>query len=111
MKKILIILLIIIISLSAFLLGSSQQKGYSLIDGGEIAFKVPNGDKITFEICDSAYAHVVLYDVGGNIVDTLAKGIQGPSTFEVDYDFSDLNSGIYFYVIHTRKIEKIVIMK
>jgi len=99
-------------SLSQFF---SAEWGLSVDDNGEIpiAFALyqnyPNpfnpSTRIKFEIPDqvrndSRLVTLKVFDVLGNEIATLVNEEKQPGTYEVEFDESELPSGIYFYQLH-----------
>lgn len=57
--------------------------------------------KINFEISKSSYTNLIVYDILGKAVLKLVDQQLQPGTYEVDFNGSGLNSGIYFYRLET----------
>ena len=60
------------------------------------------------------YVTLKVYDVLGREISTLVNKEEPPGNYEVEYDASNLTSGIYFYRIQTGDFEetkKMVLMK
>ncbi len=57
---------------------------------------------IRFKIKDSRFVTLKIYDINGKEVLTLVNGKLNPGTYEVDFDGSNLASGVYFYKIVTQ---------
>jgi len=53
--------------------------------------------RIKFYISDYSATTIIVYDMLGKIVSTIANGYYGPGKYEADFDASNLSSGIYFY--------------
>ena len=53
--------------------------------------------KINYELRVTNYAKLVVYDVMGKEVVTLVNEKQSPGTYQVEFDGSNLKSGVYFY--------------
>jgi subtilisin-like proprotein convertase family protein len=69
---------------------------------------------IKFGIPESGDVRIVVYDVLGREVKTLMNEFKNPGTYEVQFDATELASGIYFYSLQTfRGIEtkKMLIVK
>ena len=54
-----------------------------------------------FEIAKLGNAKIVVYDIMGREVQTLVNESLKPGTYEVMFDGSMLNSGVYFYKLET----------
>jgi hypothetical protein len=63
--------------------------------------------KIRFGIPSVSYqgmlVQIVIYDVLGSEIKILLNENLKPGTYEVDFDGSDLPSGIYFYILKTSR--------
>jgi hypothetical protein len=63
--------------------------------------------KIRFGIPSASYqgmlVQIVIYDVIGSEIKILLNENLKPGTYEVDFDGSDLPSGIYFYILKTSR--------
>jgi photosystem II stability/assembly factor-like uncharacterized protein len=53
--------------------------------------------KIRFEIQELRFTELKVYDALGKEVKTIVNGNLGAGTYEVDFDGSNLTSGVYFY--------------
>ncbi|MEP7145479.1 MAG: T9SS type A sorting domain-containing protein [bacterium] len=53
--------------------------------------------KFSFSIPGSGYTSLKIYNMQGNEIATYADGFLNAGTYEVEFDGSDLSSGIYFY--------------
>ena len=56
---------------------------------------------ISFSIPSSAFTSLKVYDVLGNEVETLVNEEKPAGTYEVQFDASNLSSGVYFYTLKT----------
>lgn len=56
---------------------------------------------ISYSLALSGYASLKIYDVLGNEVATLVDGQQNQGTYSVEWNASNLSSGIYFYKLVT----------
>jgi hypothetical protein len=56
---------------------------------------------VQFSICNAGNAKLVVYDIQGREVQTLVNERLNAGTYEVKFDGSILNSGVYFYKLVT----------
>ena len=54
---------------------------------------------IRFQIKDSRFVTLKVYDITGREIETLVNGKLNPGTYELKFDGSRLSSGIYFYTL------------
>jgi photosystem II stability/assembly factor-like uncharacterized protein len=69
---------------------------------------------IRFQIKDSRFVTLKIFDILGKEIATLVNEKQSPGTYEVTFDGSGLNSGIYFYKLQAdnfSEIKKMVLIK
>ncbi len=75
---------------------------------------------ISYDIPNSAYVTLRIYDVLGRLVSTLVDGIQAPNSYKMQWNPAGLSSGVYFYRIQARSqdgtknftsVKKLVFMK
>jgi len=69
---------------------------------------------IEFDLKNTSSVKLVIYDVTGKIVETLVNEKLEAGTYQVTFDASNLNSGIYFYKLTTDKftqVKKMVFIK
>ena len=52
---------------------------------------------IKYNISESEYVVIKIYDMAGKEIETIFDGIQNPGTYEIKFDASYLPSGTYFY--------------
>lgn len=57
--------------------------------------------KITFSIPKGGYVKMVVADIQGRLVKEIASGIYNAGNYTIDFDGTELSSGIYFYTIKT----------
>jgi hypothetical protein len=70
--------------------------------------------KISFNIADKGYTLLKIYDVLGNEITTLIKKELAAGRYDVDFDGSNLPSGIYFYrlsVNNFSQTKKMILLK
>lgn len=51
---------------------------------------------IRYDLPKSAHVKVTIYDVLGRVVANLVDGMQAPSRYNIEWNSSELSSGIYF---------------
>ncbi|MBK8553831.1 MAG: T9SS type A sorting domain-containing protein [Ignavibacteria bacterium] len=56
---------------------------------------------ISYQLLIPAYVSLKVYDVLGNEITTLVEGKKIAGTYEIDFDGSNMSSGIYFYKLIT----------
>lgn len=69
---------------------------------------------ISFTIPERNFVTLKVYDVLGNEMETLVKELKFAGTYEIDFDASEINSGIYFYKLETEnhtQMRKMVLLK
>lgn len=57
--------------------------------------------KIGWQMPEAGYITIIIYDVLGNRVKNLVNEYKQPGRYEIDFNASDLSSGVYFYQIQT----------
>ena len=57
--------------------------------------------KIKYEIAKSGFVNLKVFDVLGREIKTLVNENKNVGTYEIDFDASHLNSGVYFYKLTT----------
>jgi hypothetical protein len=70
--------------------------------------------KIKFDIPSSLSTKITVYDILGKEVKTLVNDKLNPGTYEVDFDGSNLPSGVYFYKLETEaftETKKMILIK
>ena len=58
--------------------------------------------KISFEIPKQEFVSLKIYDLLGREIKTLVNEVKSPGSYTVDFNASDLSSGIYFYKLQTK---------
>ena len=69
---------------------------------------------IKYEIAKNGFVSLKVYDIIGNEVATIVNQNQNAGIYEIYFDASDLNSGIYFYKLTTNnfsEIKKMILVK
>jgi hypothetical protein len=61
--------------------------------------------KIRFALPKSSFAKLIVYDVLGKEVKTIASERLNAGIYEVDFDGTDYPSGVYFYTLIVRQAE------
>ena len=74
---------------------NSGPAGYSLIGNSPNPFN--STTTISYEIPESAQVTLKVYNVNGQEVATLVNELQGANRYDVNFNISDLTSGVYFY--------------
>ncbi len=70
--------------------------------------------KIKYEIAKSGFVNLKVFDVLGREIKTLVNESQNVGTYEIDFDASHLNSGMYFYKLTTNnfsEMKKMILVK
>ena len=69
---------------------------------------------ISFNIAESGYTTLKIYDILGNEISTLIKKELVAGKYDVDFDAGNLPSGIYFYQLQTpnfTQTKKMILLK
>jgi endo-1,4-beta-xylanase len=69
---------------------------------------------IEFSLSENCDIHLVVYDVLGRIVADLARGHYNAGNYKLNFNASNLASGIYFYKLETRNyrsVKKMMLLK
>jgi photosystem II stability/assembly factor-like uncharacterized protein len=69
---------------------------------------------IKFQVPNSSYVKIAVFDVLGRIVSTLADGNLNPGVYSVNWDASDYPSGVYYYKLEAgdySETKKMVLLK
>ena len=69
---------------------------------------------INFSISEPGNVTLKVYDVTGKEITTLVNGFKTAQSYEVQFDGSNLSSGVYFYTIHSNDFtltKKMILMK
>ena len=70
--------------------------------------------KISYSLPNASHVSLKVYDILGNEITTLVNQKQSRGTYEVNFDASNLTSGIYFYQISTNnfsQVRKMMLLK
>ena len=79
-----------------------------------ISYQVPDHRQCTAATSEVQRVTLVVYDILGRKVRTLVNGIQKPGNYTIEFDASELNSGIYFYKLQSNdnvQYKKMVYLK
>ena len=81
-------------------------------------FNYPNpfnpSTKISYTISKPAHTTLRVYDVLGNEIATLVNGDKHAGKYEVEFNASNLSSGVYFYKLQSGEMvqtRKMVVLK
>jgi hypothetical protein len=53
--------------------------------------------KIKYDLPDKGFVSLIVYDIIGREISQLIKGVKSPGNYIIDFDGSNLSSGMYFY--------------
>jgi len=70
--------------------------------------------KIKYQIADAGFVKLQVFNILGNEVATLINREMQPGSYEVNFDASNLPSGIYFYTLNSAKFtqtKKMILLK
>ncbi len=70
--------------------------------------------KVKFQIPKSGFAKLTVYDLLGKEIQTLVNELLSPGTYEVDFDGSNLPSGVYYYKLESEtftETKKMILIK
>ena len=69
---------------------------------------------IRYSIPEASFTSITVYDALGNIVSSMVNETKSAGTYNVEFDASNLSSGIYYYTIHAgsfRETKKMILIK
>jgi hypothetical protein len=69
---------------------------------------------IKYEVPEKANVSIKVYDILGNLVRTLVDQIRETGIYEVEFDGSELSSGVYFYKLESgfvKYVKKMILVK
>jgi len=72
------------------------------------------GTKILFDLPKSTVVKLVIYDITGREVATLANGYMRYGSYEIEFNAKNLSSGVYFYKLFSddfTSVKKMVLLK
>ena len=90
----------------------STPKKYSLLQNYPNPFNPSTA--IKYQIPNSSFVSLKVYDILGNEVETLVNEIKTAGSYEVKFNGSNLSSGIYFYQLKTNNYiatKKLLLLK
>jgi pimeloyl-ACP methyl ester carboxylesterase len=97
---------------------TNVETSQKIIDKFELEQNYPNpfnpSTTIQFQIPKSSFVNLKVYDILGKEVATLADEYKPAGSYEVNFDASQLSSGIYFYKLQTASFvetKKMVLLK
>lgn len=93
-------------------IGSEIPTGFSLEQNYPNPFNPVTN--IRFAIPKSSYVRLLVFDVSGRVVSQPVSQNMNPGTYNVDFDASQLSSGIYFYTLETvefKQTKKMLLVK
>ncbi|MBU4487437.1 MAG: T9SS type A sorting domain-containing protein [Candidatus Delongbacteria bacterium] len=83
--------------------GIEWDEDIVLAKGFELYQNYPNpfnpSTQIKFAIAKTAVVKLSVYNINGQLVSELAKGVKNAGCHIVDFDGRDLNSGVYYYTL------------
>lgn len=92
---------------------NSIVKDYKLFQNYPNPFN--NTSEIKYRIYKSSDVKVIVYDIRGNEIFTLAKGFKKDGEYELLFDGSNISSGIYFYKLYLDNVavetKKMILIK
>lgn len=95
-----------------------KEKGQIVVDGYKLSQNYPNpfnpSTKINFELPQSGYTTLKVYDMLGKEVATLVNGELKSGAHSVNFNASNLSSGTYIYQLNvngTRITNKMILLK
>ena len=95
-----------------------MKQGQVVVDGYKLSQNYPNpfnpSTKITFELKNSGYTTLKVYDMLGNEVATLVQNELTSGSHSVNFNAASLASGTYVYQLNvngTRITNKMVLLK
>ncbi len=91
---------------------NNNDQGFKLYDNYPNPFNPSTA--ISYQLSNSGNVRLKVYDIFGKEIETLVDKIQSAGNYKVNFDGSDLASGIYFYQIQNEKnfiSKKMVLVK
>jgi hypothetical protein len=61
--------------------------------------------KISYDVPKTSQVKIVIYDVLGRVVATLVDGVQAASKYTVDWNASNVATGVYFYRMTAKSVD------
>jgi hypothetical protein len=81
-------------------IGTETPSSFSL--GQNYPNPFNNTSNLKFEIANFGNVKILVYDITGRLIKTLVNEELQPGSYEVSFDGSGLNSGVYFYRLETK---------
>jgi hypothetical protein len=94
------------------IISSEVPKEYELFQNYPNPFNPSTS--IRFDVHRKSFIRILVYDVTGRLIQTLVDEELNPGSFDIKFDGSNLNSGIYFYQMITNDFNtsnKMVLLK
>ena len=97
---------------------SVEVQDVNIFNNFNLELNYPNpfnpSTKIKYQIADASFVNLQVYDVLGKEVATLINKEMQAGSYEVEFDASNLPSGIYYYTLNTgsyTKTKKMILLK
>jgi hypothetical protein len=84
---------------------NSIPKQFNLLDNFPNPFNPQT--TIKFEIANAGFVSLRIYDTLGKVIRTLISEEKVPGFYEINFDGSNLSSGVYYYVLREGNISKV----
>jgi hypothetical protein len=92
--------------------------GSQMVKEFELSQNYPNpfnpGTKIRFALPEAVDVSLKVYDLSGRLVAEMMQGMQNAGKYEVEFDGTDLSSGIYLYVLKAgsfKQVKRMILLK
>ena len=92
--------------------------GSQIVKEFELSQNYPNpfnpGTTIRFALPEAVDVSLKVYDLSGRLVAELMQGMQNAGKYEVEFDGTDLSSGIYLYVLKAgsfKQVKRMILLK
>lgn len=83
----------------------ARKLGDSDADHAGLGYPSPNPfnpvTRIAYSVPSTQHVNISIYNVAGQLVESLVNGVQGKGDYVVEWDASSLPSGVYFYRLKT----------
>ena len=76
-------------------IGTGVPNGFSLMQNYPNPFNPSTN--IVFSLPQNGFVTLMVYDISGREAATLVSGLKQAGTYNVNFDASNLSSGVYFY--------------
>ncbi|MEO8664468.1 MAG: T9SS type A sorting domain-containing protein [Ignavibacteria bacterium] len=95
-------------------INSDQVLNDKINSGNNLTFNLSNNipnpfnpvTKINFEIADGGNVKLTIYDITGREIKTLINEFKSAGSYDLNFDGSNLASGIYFYTLETKNFKQ-----